>query len=188
MIVNKTEAALPVCWQVGACGRHSLGARWEKWLLVLKRLPLSRKLTSSHWNYNNTGLGLIKNHSSILVFELVCVSIHPVLWREGHFIEVAAVMITFTGLDKHDRPLEMLSIRTDKGHRYGACAAWWAAPLVCTHTTVVGPVAADTHTFCVGQMDGLWGFVGRGTLSPSLWLDEKHKEMSVILWSVIGLS
>lgn len=66
----------------------------------------------------------IKKTSIVLVCKLVCISVHPVLWRECHFIEVAAVVAAFTRLDEHCRPLETLAIRADKGHGYGACAAW----------------------------------------------------------------
>lgn len=41
-------------------------------------------------------LNKIYNNPSVLVNELVCVSVHPVLWRKGHFIEVAAVITAFT--------------------------------------------------------------------------------------------
>lgn len=101
----------------------------------------------------------------------MCISVHPLLWREGHFIEVTTVVAAFTRLDEHGRPLETLTVRADKGHGDGACAAWRAAPSVCAHTAVVGPVEADTHTFSVGQADGLWGFLGRGALLPSLGWD-----------------
>lgn len=37
-----------------------------------------------------------KKSSSILVDELVCISVHPVLRREGHLVEVAAVIAAFT--------------------------------------------------------------------------------------------
>lgn len=36
-----------------------------------------------------------------LVYELVCVSKHPVLWGQSHFIEIAAVGAAFAGLYKH---------------------------------------------------------------------------------------
>ncbi len=106
----------------------------------------------------------------------MCISVHPVLRREGHFIEVAAVVAAFTWLDEHGRPLETLAVRADKGHRYGACAPWRAAPSVRAHAAVVGPVEADTHTFSIGQADGLWGFLGRGALLPFLGLDDKRDE------------
>lgn len=104
----------------------------------------------------------------VLVCELVCISVHPVLWRERHFIEVAAVVAAFTRLDEHGRPLETLAIRADKGHGYGACAAWRATPPICTHTAVVGPVETDAHTLSVGQVDGLHGFLSLGALPASL--------------------
>lgn len=112
-----------------------------------------------------------RKNSPTLVSEFVCVSVHPVLRREGRFVEMAAVVPAFTGLDEHGGPLEALAVWADKGHRYGACAAWRAAPAVCTHTTVVGPVEADAQAFAVGQADGLWGFVCWGTLLSFLGWD-----------------
>lgn len=122
-----------------------------------------------------------KKKSSVLVYELVCISVHPVLWREGHFIEVAAVVAAFTWLDEHGWPLETLAIWTDKGQWYGARAAWCAAPSIRTHTAVVGPVEAYAHTFSVGQADGLRGFLGWRALLPFLCLDGKSKEMNVMV-------
>lgn len=81
---------------------------------------------------------------------------------------MSTVIATFTRLDEHCRPLETLSVGADKGHRDSACAAWRAAPLVRTHSTVVGPVEADTRAFSIGQADGLGGFLGRGALLPFL--------------------
>lgn len=106
--------------------------------------------------------------SSVLVYEFMCVSVHPVLRRERHFVEVAAVVAAFARLDEHGRPLEALAVRADEGHGYRARATWRAAPSVRTQTAVVGPVEADAHTLSVGQADGLRGFLGRGALFPSL--------------------
>lgn len=39
--------------------------------------------------------------SSVLVYEFMCVSVHPVLRRERHFVEVAAVVAAFARLDEH---------------------------------------------------------------------------------------
>lgn len=79
------------------------------------------------------------------------VSIHPVLWRKGHFVEVAAVIVAFTRLDKHGQPLEALAVWAYKHHGHGACASWRAAQAVCTHAAVVGAVKTDARTFPVGQ-------------------------------------
>lgn len=117
----------------------------------------------------------------------MCVSVHPVLWRECHFIEVATVVTAFAWLDEHGWPLEALAVRADEGHRYCACAAWRAAPSVCTHTAVVGPVEAGAHTLSVGQADGLWGFLCWGALLPSLWLDNNSNRMSVIFWIIVNV-
>lgn len=97
------------------------------------------------------------------------------LWRESHFIEVAAVTAAFTRLDEHGRPLETLAVRADEGHGYSACAAWRAAPSVCTHTAIVGSVETDAHAFSIRQVDGLRGFLGLGALLPFLRLDGKRK-------------
>ena len=35
------------------------------------------------------------NPSTVLVYEFVCVSVHPVLWRQCYLIEVAAIIATF---------------------------------------------------------------------------------------------
>lgn len=100
------------------------------------------------------------------------VSVHPLLRREGHFVEVAAVVATFARLDEHGRPLEALAVLADEGDGHGACAARRAAPAVRAHAAVVGPVEADAHAVSVGQADGLGGFLGRGALLPFLWLDD----------------
>lgn len=102
------------------------------------------------------------------------ISVHPLLWRQGHFVEVAAVVAAFTRLDEHGRPLETLAVQADKGHGYGACAAWRTAASVSTQAAVVRPVQADAHTLSVGQAGGLRGFVGRGALLPSLGLEDKR--------------
>lgn len=101
------------------------------------------------------------------------VSVHPVLWREGDVIQVATVTAAFARLDEHGRLLETLAIRADKSHGHSARAAWRAAPPVRAHAAVRGPVESDTHTFSVGQVDGLRGFLGLGTLLPFLVV--KHK-------------
>lgn len=88
---------------------------------------------------------------------------------------MSTVIATFTRLDEHGRPLETLSVGADKGHRDSACAAWRAAPPVRTHSTVVGPVEADTRAFSIGQADGLGGFLGRGALLPFLWFEDTNK-------------
>lgn len=119
--------------------------------------------------------------SSVLVCELVRVSVHPLLWGEGHFVEVAAVVAAFTRLDEHGRPPEVLAVRADEGHGCGARAAWRAAPSVRAHAAVVGPVEADARAVSVGQADGLCGFLGRGALPPFLWLDDKSRAMRVIV-------
>lgn len=147
-----------------------------------KKGPLSRGIflhQESHYTH------MKKNNSSVLVYELVCISIHPVLWREGHFIQVATVVAAFTWLDEHSRPLETLAIRADKGHGDGACAPWRAAPSIHAHAAVVGPVEADTHTFPIGQASGLRGFLGWGALLPYLW---RQKYGCHSLFFLIGLN
>lgn len=114
----------------------------------------------------------------------MCVSIHPVLWRQCYFIEVATVIAAFAWLDEHGWLLEVITIWADEGHGYCACAAWWAASSICAHTTEVGSVEADAHTLSVGQVDGLWGFLGWGALFPSLWMDNRNR-MSFICWITV---
>lgn len=108
----------------------------------------------------------------------MCVSVHPVLWRERHFVQVAAVPAAFTGKDEHDQSLETLAIRADEGYRRRACAPWQTAPSVCAAATVVGPVQAGALAFTVGQVDGFWGAMRLGTLLPSL---KVKKTVSVFL-------
>lgn len=154
--------ACGLCSQVAACG---LSLTWSQMRKTAPRLEESSffqkadliTLKSKQTNNNNN-----KKRSTVLVYELVCVSVHPVLRGEGHFIEVAAVVAAFTGLYKHGGPLEALAVRAHKGHGNGARAAWRAAPAVRAHTAVVGPVEADTHTLSVRQVDGFWGFLGWG--------------------------
>lgn len=105
---------------------------------------------------------------SSLVCERVRVSVHPVLWRERHFVQVAAVPAAFTRQDEHDRSLETLAIRADEAYRRRACAPWQTAPSICAGATVVGPEQADALAFTVGQVDGFWGVMDLGTLLPSL--------------------
>ena len=105
----------------------------------------------------------------------MCVSVHPLLRGQGHFVEVAAVVAAFTRLDEHGRPLEALAVWADKGHGYGARASRRAAASVRTHAAVVWPVEADAHTLSVGQAGGLWGLVGRGALLPSLGLEARRQ-------------
>lgn len=96
------------------------------------------------------------------------VSVHPVLWRQRHFVQVAAVAAAFTQQDEHDRSLETLAIRADETHGHRARAPRRAAPAVCAGATVVGPVQADALAFSVGQVDGFWGAMDLGTPLPSL--------------------
>lgn len=91
------------------------------------------------------------------------------LWWEGHFVKMAAVVAAFTGLDEHGQPQEAFFIWANESHRHSACAARGAAPSVFTHATVVGSIEADTLALTVRQVDGFWGFVGGGTLLPFLW-------------------
>lgn len=107
------------------------------------------------------------------------IPIHPVLWRESHFVQVAAVTAAFTRLDEHGRPLETLAVWADEGHGYSACAAWRAAPSVRTQAAVVGSVETDAHAFSIRQVDGFRGFLGLGALLPELQLAGKIKVSSV---------
>lgn len=90
------------------------------------------------------------------------------LWRERHFVQVAAVPAAFTRHHEHERPLETLAIRADEAYGRRACAPWQTTPSVCAGAAVVGPVQADALAFTVGQVDGLWGAMDLGTLLPSL--------------------
>lgn len=121
--------------------------------------------------YQEADLSTLK--SSVLVYVLVCVAIHPVLRGEGHFVEVAAVLAAFAGLDEHGRPLEALSIRAHEAYGHSARAAWRAASTVRAHAAVVGPIETDTHAFPVGQVEWLGGFLGRGAAFPSLCRDSQ---------------
>lgn len=116
------------------------------------------------------------------------VSVQPLLGREGHFVEVAAVVAAFTRLDEHGRPPEALAVWADKGHGRGARAARRAAPPVRAHAAVVWSVETDARASPVGQADGLCGLLGRGALFPSLWLEDKSKSMHVTLSVMIEIS
>lgn len=126
-----------------------------------------------------------KTLNSILVCELVSVSVHPVLRREGHFIKVAAITAAFTWLDQHGQPLKPLTIRARKGHRHGAGVTWRAAPSIRTHAAVVGPVEADAHTFPIGQVDWLCDFLSWGAAFPFLWSSYESREIRVITWVIM---
>lgn len=79
---------LPTVWQSGGCLKSSL-----TWSQVRKMAPcLSLRESHPHHIQINKSL----NPTSVLVYELVCISVHPVLWRECHFIKVAAVIAAFT--------------------------------------------------------------------------------------------
>lgn len=86
-----------------------------------------------------------------LVYKLVCVSKHPVLWGQGHFIEMAAVVIAFTGLYEHSRLLKPFSVWADKRHWDRAGFLRGAAASVSTHTAVVGSIESHTDTLAIGQ-------------------------------------
>lgn len=103
-----------------------------------------------------------------LVDELVCVSVHPVLRRQGCLVEMAAVLAALARLDEHGRPPEALAVGADEGHRHGARATRGAAAPVRAHATVVGPVETDALALAVGQTLGLRGLLGGGALFPIL--------------------
>lgn len=113
MVVNRGgPACLPADRQPGGCLWSSL--TWGQMRTMAPSLEASSSIKKVDL------IVLIRNKkssSSVLVCELVCISIHPVLWRESHFIEVAAVIAAFTRLDEHSRPLETLAVWADKGHR-----------------------------------------------------------------------
>lgn len=90
------------------------------------------------------------------------VSIHPVLRRKAHFVEVAAVIVAFTRLDKHGQPLEALAVRAYEGHGHGARASRRAAHAVGTRAAVDGAVKTDARTFPVGQAERLRGSLSWG--------------------------
>lgn len=101
----------------------------------------------------------------------MCVSIHPVLWWQGHFVEMAAFLATLARLDEHGVSLETLAIRAHKSHRNGARATRRAAAAIRTHAAVIGPVEADTLTLAIRQTHGFWGFWSRGALLALLGRD-----------------
>lgn len=105
---------------------------------------------------------------SSLVCERVRVSIHPVLWRERHFVQVAAVPAAFTRQNDHYRSLEALAIRAKEAYGCRACAPWQTAPSICAGATVIRPVQADALAFTIRQVDRFWGATDVGTLLPSL--------------------
>lgn len=108
---------------------------------------------------------------------------HPVLWRQGHFVQEATVIAAFTWLDEHDWPLETLPVPADKVHGDGACAPRRAAPSLRARTAVVGPEEADALAVSVRQADGLWGPLCWGLLVPFVWLhEEKKSHFTVIIW------
>lgn len=98
----------------------------------------------------------------------MCISVHPVLWREGHFVQVAAVAAALTRLDEHDRPLETFGVWANEAHGHRARAPRRAAPFIRAGATMVGPVQADAPAFAVGQVYRFWGTMDLGTLLPSL--------------------
>lgn len=107
------------------------------------------------------------------------VSVHPVLWGEGHFIQVVAVIVAFTRLDKHGRLLKVLAVRTHKSHGHGARAPRQAAPAICTHATVVRAVETDARAVPVGQMEGARGAPSWGAAFSFLWMKHGKGERSV---------
>lgn len=87
-----------------------------------------------------------------LVNELVCVSKHPVLWGQSHFIKMAAVVATFTGLYEHSRLLKAFSVWTEKSHWDCACFSRRTAASISAHTAVVGSIQPHTDTLPIGQV------------------------------------
>lgn len=108
-----------------------------------------------------------------LVCELVCVSVEPLLGREGNLVQMTTLITALAGLHEHDGVVEALSLRAGKGHGGGACAAGRAAAAVHTHAAVVGPVETRAAAASIGQTQGLWGLVGTGALPPFLWRRER---------------
>lgn len=108
----------------------------------------------------------------------MCVAVHPVLWRERRFVQVAAVGSTaLTRLDDHGQLLEALAVRTDEMDGQGPRAARGAAAAVCAHAAEGGPVEALADTLAVGEPDGLQGLMGRRAFLPSLEIEKKEKRI-----------
>lgn len=107
------------------------------------------------------------------------VSVHPVLRRERHFVQVAAVPAAFARQDEHDRALETLAVRADEAYGRRARASWQTAASICAGATVVGPVQADALAFTVGQACGFWSAMDLGTLLPSLKVKENSVRVSL---------
>lgn len=104
-----------------------------------------------------------------LVFELVRISIEPLLGRHGRLVEVVALVAALAGLDEHHRPAEVISMGADKGHRGCACATRGAATAILADSAVVGSVQAGAPAARIGQTVRLWGLVGTRALPSSLW-------------------
>ena len=108
-----------------------------------------------------------------LVGELVCVSVEPLLGREGSLVQMTALITALAGMHEHDGVVEALTIRAGKGHGGGACVSGRAAAAVHTYAAVVGPVETHAAAASIGQTQGLWGLVGTGALPPFLWRRER---------------
>lgn len=186
--MNNTKAVLPaygLCSEAGGLRPSLIWSQVRKKMAPRLQAASFFKKTNLVTLKSNRKKKAKQKNPSILVCELMSVSVHPVLRREGHFIKVAAIIAAFTWLDQHGQPLKLLTIRARKGHRHGAGAAWRAAPSIRTHAAVVGPVEADARTFPIGQVDWLCDFLSWGAGFPFLWLSYESREIRVITWVIM---
>lgn len=115
-----------------------------------------------------------------LVFELVRVSIEPLLGWHGRLVEVVALVAALAGLDEHHRPAEVISMGADERHCGSTCATRGAATAIPADSAVVGPVQAGAPAARIGQTVRLRGLVGTRALPSFLWT-QKNKSKAIII-------
>lgn len=115
--------------------------------------------------------------NKMLINKLVHVAIQPTLGRERRIVQVATFVVAFTGLHKHDGPLEVLSVRAGEEHGDCPCAAGRAASPVQTRPAVVGPIEACAAAASVAQTQRLWRLLGTRTFPPLLLNKNKRQVM-----------
>lgn len=113
----------------------------------------------------------------MLINKLVHVSIQPTLGRERRIVQVATFVVAFTGLHKHDGPLEVLSVGAGEQHGGRPCAAGRAASPIQTRPAVVGPIEACAAAASVAQTQRLWRLLGTRAFPPLLLNKNKRQVM-----------
>lgn len=110
-----------------------------------------------------------------LVDKLVRVSIQPLLWWHGYFVQVPTVLPALAWADEHDGFVHAASFRALEGHRDGAGVSGGTTPAVGANATVVRLVSADAAAAGVAQVNGFWRLVGTSALLS--FLEGKQKKV-----------